>query len=357
MGLFDNIFKELNTDTKSKEYKLLNKQKDIQSGKFQFFETGVCQADLIYMPHYGGYKFILTVIDGYTKKADAEPVRERDAESVKKAFEKVFKRKFVSQNIKYLYLDGGSEFKGEFADYCDSKNIKVRIGMPYRKQQTALVESLNHVFTKVLMTNINIQELKNSTVSYNWPKAIPTIVKTLNQRDDKERKVKKINDFFDDPHIGKKDKLLKVGQYVYYHHQVPRDIRDGKVLAYGGGKFRNGDLRFNHKDAKKIVQVAIYSGQPVRYILEGMNNVSFLRSQLILADDIPQQQQQQPQPVPVQQPPPPPPQRPQRVDPNESLPEQPLPPPQEATRERAQYTMQLRERPQKNKQYPHMNIG
>lgn len=60
---------------------------------FQSFAPGYTQqADLLFLPHDHGYKYALVVIDNYSRKLDAEPLKSKKAAEVKKAFEKIYKR-------------------------------------------------------------------------------------------------------------------------------------------------------------------------------------------------------------------------------------------------------------------------
>ena len=78
---------------------------------------------------------------GYT---DAEPIKERDAESTLKAFKKITSREPLKDAPKYvLQTDGGSEFKGVFHTYVIKKGIAHRFGKAGRSRQQAVVEQRN----------------------------------------------------------------------------------------------------------------------------------------------------------------------------------------------------------------------
>ena len=50
------------------------------------------QADLLHITEDRGYKYILVVVDDHSKKIDAEKLRDKNAVSVAKAFEKIYLR-------------------------------------------------------------------------------------------------------------------------------------------------------------------------------------------------------------------------------------------------------------------------
>src|SRR5436190_19304582 len=67
------------------------------------------QADLVEMIPYSkensGYKYLLTLIDCFSKKGYAAPVKDKTAENVKHALESI-----LPQNVKNLQTDDGKEF-------------------------------------------------------------------------------------------------------------------------------------------------------------------------------------------------------------------------------------------------------
>jgi len=67
----------------------------------------VTQADLAFMPESPeGYKYFLVLIDAFSRRMFAEPIKTKSSEEVGKAFEKIFSE-FGSQITK-LETDQGS---------------------------------------------------------------------------------------------------------------------------------------------------------------------------------------------------------------------------------------------------------
>ena len=56
------------------------------------------QADLLFLPNDDGFKYSLVVTDIYNSKTDAEPLKNKSAEDVKKAFETIYKRGILKSN-------------------------------------------------------------------------------------------------------------------------------------------------------------------------------------------------------------------------------------------------------------------
>jgi hypothetical protein len=69
----------------------------------------------------------------------------------------------------------------------------------------------------------------------------------------------------------------KVGDVVFYKSEAPRNTL-GEIQP--SNTFREGDYRFNIKDAKRIKAILHYP-KNIRYILEGKPKVSYAESELI----------------------------------------------------------------------------
>ena len=75
---------------------------------------------------------------------------------------------------------------------------------------------------------------------------------------------------------------LKVGDYVHVKLEEPRDTITNE--KFNAKKFRNGDLRYS-REVHKIVDIKILNNQPVRFVLEGIGNATFMRYELVKATD------------------------------------------------------------------------
>ncbi|WP_185964923.1 DDE-type integrase/transposase/recombinase, partial [Klebsiella pneumoniae] len=84
------------------------------------------QADLVEVrPHSKmnkGYNYILTVINCFTKVADAIPLKDKSGKSVTSAMDTIIRRD--RNKMKYLQTDDGKEFFNKyFADLMRNNNI------------------------------------------------------------------------------------------------------------------------------------------------------------------------------------------------------------------------------------------
>lgn len=113
-----NLFKEQKKDTKKNMPK-------IQVLK----ENTVQQADLLFLPHDQGYKYLLVVVDSFNKKIDAEPLKSKKTNVVAKAFDKIYKRDILKLP-KRIEVDSGKEFKADVKKFFDKHKVFMRIVKP-----------------------------------------------------------------------------------------------------------------------------------------------------------------------------------------------------------------------------------
>lgn len=256
-----------------------------EKGTFAVYKEGaVVQADLIYMrKDVKGFEYILSVVDVATRKFDAEPLRGRTSTDVIEGFEQIWKRKHVSKDIGVLYTDPGSEFKNkDFQDYMKSLDIPLRFAMTNRKNQMSIVEMYNHFITKTIGTKLTSNELETNEHQNDWASILPKIVEVLNKQEN--LKVPKLSSFFGDPKTTVKEleERLEEGTVVHVRLQAPKDhLRDTNNRLHGG--FRNGDVRWDQKPTE-VINVVIVPNQPIRYLVKGIPQTSFLRKELLVAD-------------------------------------------------------------------------
>ena len=94
-----------------------------------------------------GHLFAFTGVDIYTKEADVVLRPTLTSDDGAAFLQTAMARRFTG-GVEVLQTDGGSEFKGAFAqqarDYCD----RHRIARPYKKNEQAYIESFNRTLRK-----------------------------------------------------------------------------------------------------------------------------------------------------------------------------------------------------------------
>ena len=107
------------------------------------------QLDIIMLPkpwRNNRYKYAMVCIDTFTKKADMEPMKDKEAKTCNTAIEKIFDRLGIPESI---YSDEGSEFTNKsFLQILE----KYKIEIIYATNHAPFVESFNRTI-KRMMTN------------------------------------------------------------------------------------------------------------------------------------------------------------------------------------------------------------
>jgi hypothetical protein len=119
---------------------------------------------------YHNYKYILVLVDIYSRYAEAKPMTNRKNDTIMKNIEDIIKdmgkpKKFSCDN----------EFATKlFEQYCEKNDIDVEFSEPNDIQKNSIVERLNR--TIALM----IQKYRVSSGSYDWVKILPDLMYNYN---------------------------------------------------------------------------------------------------------------------------------------------------------------------------------
>lgn len=267
-----------------KLYEKPRKQRRGMSASFIVPKKGmVQQADLLFLPKDGSFRYLLVVVDPYDRSMDAQPIKEKGRGEILKAFNKIYKRQYLNAPKYMIQVDAGSEFTGVVKDYFTDKHVIVKVAKVGRHKQQAKVEAMNKIIGKAVQMKINYEELgRNQTSTGNWAKLMPKIVAEINKNVKEPKEYKSPATL--EPKCGKKCELLEQGAKVRVSLEGPIDPRSGKRL---GRDFRAGDIRFD-PTVREIKKVILSPQQPVMYLLDGPNgtlgveNVAYTRNELQL---------------------------------------------------------------------------
>lgn len=233
------------------------------------------QADLLYLPSDNGYKYALVVVDNYSRKMDAVPLKSKLPLAVVKGFQKIFSRNIISLPKVKIEFDDGNEFKGEVTDYFTSKSIKIKRGVPNRHRMQSNVENKNKLIGDLIFGLQQIEEVKNpNKLNKKWVANLPRIIEELN-KNAKPYKDKHPNNSL----LTKENKdILNIGQLVRIKLDQPRELGTDKKLI---GEFRSTDIRWS-KEKYKITNIRLIPNQPPLYEIENHNKNVFTRQQLLV---------------------------------------------------------------------------
>jgi hypothetical protein len=270
------IIKALNDDTLDRDtltLKRLQKIPEAEKGDnipvFDDFKPHFTnQADLLHLPTAkGGYQYLLVVVDNYSRKFDAEPMKIKSSDATLSAFKRLYERGLIKEP-KFLELDSGTEFHGAVKDYFENKGIMIRYAMTNRHRQQGLVESRNNVLGKVIMSILNLKEIKTKKTAVDWYKSkadFRNLIMLINSHIKHNPTNGEATDILGPKVTDANRDLLTIGTKVLISLDYPKDIANQKRLY---GKFRAGDVRWS-SIPKKIEWIVLKPNQPPMYKIDG----------------------------------------------------------------------------------------
>ena len=136
-----------------------------------------------YAWHNNGYKYILTIIDVYSRRAWAIKLKSKESKEVISAIKPIL----INEKVKLLHTDNGSEFtSNEFRNMCQSLNVKQIFGTPYTPHSQGHIERFNRTLKSMIYkyftwndTKIWINIIDKFVDSYNNTKHSVTLEKPI----------------------------------------------------------------------------------------------------------------------------------------------------------------------------------
>lgn len=188
----------------------------------------------MYQSKNHGYKYILLAVDVFTRKAYAQPIKNKTEKSISEAFENMIK----SEQPLKLTTDNGSEFiNKEFQDIIDNKDInhvKVSVGDHHA---LGIIDR----FTRTLKEMIHKHFTENNTT--NWVDVLQTTINTYNNNPHDGINEIKPNDAENNKEVIMKLNIDKALESVDNKNESNKEFKVGdKVRVREKGTFRKGYL-------------------------------------------------------------------------------------------------------------------
>lgn len=135
------------------------------------------QADLVEMIPYasvnGKHKYLLTVIDTFSKYAWAEPLKSKSAEDVSRAMQKILD--MSGRTPTHLQVDQGKEFYNSlFEQLMRERNVNMYSS--YSQTKASIVERFNRTLKSRMWKQFSLRG------SYKWTDILDPLLKEYNER-------------------------------------------------------------------------------------------------------------------------------------------------------------------------------
>lgn len=133
------------------------------------------QADLVEMIPFArinnGYKYILTVINCFSKYAYAIPLKNKQASTIAKTIEPILR----NNPMRYLQTDQGTEFYNKDFNEC-MKRYNIKHYSTYSDKKGSIIERFNRTLKSLMYQKFT--EVGN----YNWVKILPSLLLQYNNK-------------------------------------------------------------------------------------------------------------------------------------------------------------------------------
>ena len=143
------------------------------------------QADLGEMPiDPKGYHYFLVIVELAQLRVDAEPIKNKSADTVLKAFIKIYQRGRIQPPTDRLETDSGKEFDNSQVRnfFINDIGILMRFGEPGKHWQQCYAEKAIQEIQKPLIQRMTVQEMKTGETSVEWSEDFHSIVDALDKK-------------------------------------------------------------------------------------------------------------------------------------------------------------------------------
>ena len=123
--------------------------------------------DLLHYKRAAGYKYVLTMVDAYSRWGEMKAISEKSAEVVAEALIEMGICNTFGQ-LKTIVSDQGTEFRGELSAAMKLLKIQNKYTAAYRSEGHGLVERYNQAVSEKLKTIISQEDPE-------WHRGIPWV--------------------------------------------------------------------------------------------------------------------------------------------------------------------------------------
>ena len=269
----NNVKDRTRNDLLANLYKVPRRERGDDMPRFQtLLPNTIHQADLVFLPHDHGYKYLLVVIDACDRKLDAIPLKEKYSDVVRNAFEVIYNDHKILKLPKIMQFDAGGEFHGVCEEWFHEKEVDTRYAPTARHRMQGLVERLNQTIGDLLMKRMTAEELLTGLPSRKWINDVPELIRVLNEHRpvvDKELDSKndlKPTEKVEEPVYTKASgNIIPIGTQVRATLDYPIDVATGKRVH---GTFRSADIRWG-VEPRTVKEVLLRPTLPPMYLLDG----------------------------------------------------------------------------------------
>lgn len=120
-----------------------------------------------------GKKYVLTAIDLFSKMAYAEPLKDKEQDTIVNAMERILSK--IGHSIRSVRSDNGSEFvSDEFKKLLKERNISQIFSLPHKPQSNGNIERFNGILKRLINMSMKVND------KFNWVTNLDKLVENYN---------------------------------------------------------------------------------------------------------------------------------------------------------------------------------
>ena len=120
------------------------------------------------------YKYILVIVDNFSRYVFARPMQTTQSSDVVNAMKSIIDDAGIKPSV--IQADGGAEFAKDFKTFCKDNDIKIILSTPFSPTSNSIVERTN----RELRRKIKAGFVANDTLE--WAKHLPDYVENINNQ-------------------------------------------------------------------------------------------------------------------------------------------------------------------------------
>ena len=248
------------------------------------------QLDVLYLPWdtvgRKKYKYALTVVDVGSRYKEAEPLVTKSADAVTEAIKKIYARSPLKVPDQ-IFVDSGSEFKGAFKKWIESKSVKIFVGTPGVHRSQGIVERFNRTLAERLFGYQYAQEMLNpDSRNTEWVVRLPKVIEALNKENTRLIDMKPVDAIKEEKVHQTPSAPIKNTEPIpsdawVRHLFYPGELEGGNVRRATDPIWSTSVFTIKKRTSqfKKVKGKKVTTG-PTLYFLEGGPDRSFVREEL-----------------------------------------------------------------------------
>lgn len=190
-----------------------------------------------------GWKFILTIVDYFSRKVWLRPLKTQTAVNVRNSLKNLVQETKTYPRI--IQADNGTEFQGETTAWMKQNNIVYVKTLSYSPESNGLVEGKNKTVRKIL------REIMIRQNSRNWTNHLETTTELMNTQRNGTTK-ENPNDLWEEGHELQGE--MNNGVIALYEKRIAKAVKNNSTTEYKVGDYVRVKMGTLYSNVRKLIK-------------------------------------------------------------------------------------------------------